>query len=80
MKKSLFLAVAMSLLPVNANAQGVVLHDGSHGHVDSNGTLVAPHMQTNPNITQLDSSRTRGNIDPHTGEVGTPVIANRSPR
>jgi len=41
------------------------------GHVDSNGTSVAPHMQTKPNGAQLDNYGTRGNIDPHTGEVGT---------
>jgi hypothetical protein len=41
------------------------------GYVNSNGTYVAPHMQTNPNGTQLDNYGTRGNVNPYTGAVGT---------
>jgi hypothetical protein len=39
------------------------------------GTYVAPHVQTNPNNTQLDNYGTRGNINPYTGQMGT-----RNPR
>ena len=41
------------------------------GYVNNHGTYVAPHMQTNPNGTQLDNYGTRGNINPYTGAVGT---------
>ena len=36
-----------------------------------NGTYVQPHMQTNPNNTQLDNFNTRGNVNPYNGQVGT---------
>jgi hypothetical protein len=36
---------------------------------------VPPHQQTNPNTTQTDNYGTRGNVNPHTGAVGT-----RNPR
>jgi hypothetical protein len=40
-------------------------------HTTSNGTYVSGHQQTNPNGTQLDNYGTRGNVNPHTGAVGT---------
>ena len=44
-------------------------------YVTQQGTYVAPHVQTNPNRTQLDNYSTRGNVNPYTGRIGT-----RSPR
>jgi len=41
------------------------------GYTRSNGTYVAPHYQTNPNGTRNDNYSTRGNVNPHTGELGT---------
>lgn len=41
------------------------------GYTKANGTYVAPHYQTNPNSTRNDNYSTRGNINPHTGELGT---------
>jgi hypothetical protein len=40
-------------------------------HTTSNGTYVSGHQQTNPNGTQRDNYRTRGNVNPYTGAVGT---------
>lgn len=40
-------------------------------YVTKNGTPVAGHYQTNPNNTQTDNYDTKGNVNPHTGEVGT---------
>jgi hypothetical protein len=44
-------------------------------YVTQQGTYVQPHVQTNPNRTQLDNYSTRGNINPYTGQIGT-----RTPR
>lgn len=47
---------------------------GSHavrGYTRSDGTYVAPHMQTNPNQTRNDNYSTRGNVNPYTGQAGT---------
>jgi hypothetical protein len=40
-------------------------------HVTSQGTYVPGHQQTNPNSTQLDNYGTRGNLNSHTGTIGT---------
>jgi hypothetical protein len=40
-------------------------------YVNSHGTYVQGHQQTNPNSTQLDNYGTRGNVNPYTGVVGT---------
>jgi hypothetical protein len=44
-------------------------------YVNSHGTYVQGHQQTNPNNTQLDNYGTRGNYNPNTGTFGT-----RTPR
>jgi len=44
-------------------------------YVTQQGTYVQPHIQTNPNRTQMDNYTTRGNINPYTGQPGT-----RTPR
>jgi hypothetical protein len=36
-----------------------------------NGTVVAPHYQTNPNSTQKDNYSATGRTNPHTGKQGT---------
>lgn len=41
------------------------------GYTRKDGKYVAPHYQTNPNRTQYDNYSTRGNVNPHTGAVGT---------
>src|SRR5665213_3481153 len=41
------------------------------GYTKSDGTYVAPHMQTNPNGTRNDNWSTRGNVNPYTGREGT---------
>jgi hypothetical protein len=35
------------------------------------GTVVAPHYQTNPNSTQKDNYSSTGRYNPHTGKQGT---------
>jgi hypothetical protein len=42
-------------------------------YVKSNGTTTQGHDQTNPNSTQTDNYGTRGNVNPYTGQVGTPT-------
>src|SRR3569623_970895 len=47
---------------------------GSHSirrYVKKSGTFVAPSHATNPNQSKLDNWSTRGNVNPHTGKVGT---------
>lgn len=44
-----------------------------HSYVRSDGTFVSGHYQTNPNGTQLDNYGTLGNVNPHTGAVGTKI-------
>jgi len=39
--------------------------------LNSNGSYVGGHQQTNSNNTQLDNYGTRGNVNPYTGAVGT---------
>lgn len=56
---------ALSGTGSNSSAHGV------GGYTTNHGTYVAPHMQTNPNGTQLDNYGTRGNVNPYTGAVGT---------
>jgi hypothetical protein len=55
-------------------AQAQYTNPNSHpvqGYTTSNGTYVAPHMQTNPNGTQRDNYSATGNVNPNTGAVGT---------
>ena len=47
----------------------------TQGYTTNSGTYVQPHVQTNPNNTQMDNFGTRGNVNPYTGAVGT-----RTPR
>lgn len=46
---------------------------GNHpvrGHVNKNGTYVAPHRQTNSNHTQRDNWSAKDNVNPYTGKAG----------
>jgi hypothetical protein len=40
-------------------------------YTKKNGTVVAPHFQTNPNKTQKDNYSATGRYNPHTGKSGT---------
>jgi hypothetical protein len=42
-------------------------------YVTPRGTYVQPHVQTNPNNTQMDNFSTRGNVNPYTGVPGTRI-------
>lgn len=49
----------------NPNAHAVAPYETRQG------TYVQPHMQTNPNSTQMDNYSARGNLNPYNGQVGT---------
>ena len=58
----------------NSGLYGTGSNPNSHyvsPYVNSRGTYVQGHYQTNPNSTQLDNYGTRGNVNPYTGAVGT---------
>lgn len=40
-------------------------------YTTQSGTYVGGSRATNPNSTQMDNYGTRGNVNPHTGAVGT---------
>lgn len=42
-------------------------------YVTPQGNYVQPHIQTNPNRTQMDNFSTRGNVNPYTGQPGTRI-------
>ena len=58
--------LAFNLLSFNANAEVRV-----KGYYRKNGTYVAPHYRSSPNKTVRDNYSYKGNINPHTGKVGT---------
>ena len=69
-------AIALLLATVTAaSAQyGTGSNPNNHyvqGYTTHNGTVVAPHYQTNPNNTQRDNYGTLGNVNPYNGQVGT---------
>jgi hypothetical protein len=41
------------------------------GYTKKDGTKVTPHYRSTPNTTKKDNWSTRGNVNPHTGKVGT---------
>lgn len=52
----------------------VAMAQSSHrvrGYTRSDGTYVAPHMQTNPNSTKTDNWSSKPNVNPYTGKRGT---------
>jgi hypothetical protein len=42
-----------------------------HGYYRSNGTYVQPYYRSSPNGTVTDNFSYKGNVNPHTGAVGT---------
>ena len=60
--------IAGLLVGTAASGQG---SHGVGGYRRSDGTYVAPHLQSNPNGTKLDNYSTRGNVNPYTGQEGT---------
>jgi hypothetical protein len=40
------------------------------GYYRKDGTYVSPHYRSSPNATSSDNWSTKGNVNPHTGEVG----------
>jgi hypothetical protein len=42
-----------------------------HGYYRGNGTYVQPYYRSSPNGTVTDNFSYKGNINPHTGKVGT---------
>ena len=74
--RNVIFAVAVLVIasPVMAGGRPGRASAGGHavsGYVKSNGTLVAPHMQTNPNATKYDNYSTKGNVNPYTAKAGT---------
>jgi len=60
----------------NSGLYGTGSNPNSHNvspYVNSHGTYVGGHYQTNPNSTQLDNYGTRGNHNPYTGTYGTRI-------
>lgn len=47
-----------------------IADDLVRGHVNRDGTYVAPHYRTSPNNTRMDNYSTQGNTNPYTGQQG----------
>lgn len=62
------LAIGLALVGTAATAQG---QHYVQGYTRSNGTYVAPHMQTNSNGNAYDNWSSRPNVNPYTGQQGT---------
>ncbi len=74
--------LAVLLLEFSAN---VPADERVRGHIRSDGTYVAPHYRTDPNIYRYDNYSSQGNVNPYTGRRGTqpnefsnPPVYNRS--
>ena len=65
------LKIAMIALLAISSAASAQSSHMVRGYERSDGTYVAPHMQTNPNDTKLDNWSTQGNTNPYTGQAGT---------
>lgn len=65
MKRALIL-VCMFATPALAQSSHAV-----RGYVRSDGTYVAPHVQTNADSTKSNNWSTQGNTNPYTGQNGT---------
>ena len=50
------------------------------GYDKKDGTYVAPHYRSSPNSTVNDNWSTYGNINPHTGEVGSKRVYDQNHR
>jgi hypothetical protein len=67
MRKVLCALIALSFaVPVSAGGTHSV-----RGYTRSDGTYVAPHMQTNPDSPRTNNWSYEGNVNPYNGRVGT---------
>jgi hypothetical protein len=74
--KKLVLAAVLTIAATGAQAQnhgtGSTPNSRSvQGHATSSGSHVQLNQQTNPNGTQRNNHSATGNVNPHTGAVGT---------
>lgn len=66
-----FLIIIFLLLSFGLSAQVNSNYHWVNGYYRSDGTYVEGHYRTNPNYTKDDNYTTIGNVNPHTGEIGT---------
>lgn len=66
--KKLFFLIAFLFITVLSFAQSQVWVSG---YTRSNGTYVSGHYRTAPDYTVNNNWTTEGNVNPHTGKVGT---------
>jgi hypothetical protein len=50
------------------------------GYYKKDGTYIAPHYRSAPNATVIDNWSTYGNINPHTGEIGSRRVYDQNQR
>lgn len=65
--KKLAALTALAVVATPAMARDVYVR----GYVRSDGTYVAPHMQTAPDSSVYNNWSTRPNVNPYTGREGT---------
>lgn len=66
--------ICVAALLIGTSLFGQTPSQGDHKvrqYTKKDGTLVAPHYQTNPNSTQKDNYGSAGRANPHTGKQGT---------
>jgi len=74
--KGFYLIVICILITFSSAAKDVYVK----GYYKTDGTYVAPHYRSSPNSTVNDNWSTYGNINPHTGEVGSKRIYDQNDR
>ena len=62
--------IGLSIALVSTAASAQYAHE-VRGYTRSDGTYVAPHMQTNANGNAFDNYSSRPNVNPYTGQEGT---------
>ena len=65
--KALLIVLCVWILASTATSADVAVK----GYYRKNGTYVQPHYRSDPNGTKADNWSTFGNINPHTGKIGT---------
>lgn len=63
----LLIALVLMFFAAPAFAQDVYVQ----GHYRSNGTYVQPHYRSAPDSSTSNNWSSRGNVNPHTGAIGT---------
>jgi hypothetical protein len=66
--------ICVAALLIGTSLFGQTPSQGDHKvrqYEKKDGTVVAPHYQTNPNRTQKDNYSSTGRYNPHTGKSGT---------